>query len=249
RSGATEVQNVRLEEIIEGICSALYILMRDAQCRNHLGTFQFPELRWALFSDPGTMLLQQGLSPAGMNHALALFVYLLCSEQTESIQKAAAGVLCEASKDKTVLEALAFLIPCAQRRLNELANVRNEAISTYCSTVLIRLAEEFNGGSLMNIRGDQVAVAAAATAGPLLDTPPHPGVGSNFDPSSSYLGCETFVPNSSALHHMEMQGYGSGTFDGSTTYQAYYNGWRGTNPSPGISMDTTNDHSLGPYFN
>ncbi|VDP58799.1 unnamed protein product [Schistosoma curassoni] len=58
--------------------------------------------------------------------------------------RASAGVLAEVSQDRDGLEALATL-PGAGSRFDELVRSRNEAISTYASAVVIRLAEERRG--------------------------------------------------------------------------------------------------------
>ncbi|CAH8557588.1 Catenin beta-1, variant 2 [Schistosoma haematobium] len=127
---STVVQSVRLEEIVEGICGALHMLAKDHATRSYLALLKAPALSI-------TPSIQSGSS------GLAIFVELLHSPH-ESIQRASAGVLAEVSQDRDGLEALATL-PGAGSRFDELVRSRNEAISTYASAVVIRLAEERRG--------------------------------------------------------------------------------------------------------
>ncbi|CAH8551449.1 unnamed protein product [Schistosoma rodhaini] len=127
---STVVQSVRLEEIVEGICGALHMLAKDHATRSYLALLKAPALSI-------TPSIQSGSS------GLAIFVELLHSPH-ESIQRAAAGVLAEVSLDRDGLEVLATL-PGAGSRFDELVRSRNEAISTYASAVVIRLAEERRG--------------------------------------------------------------------------------------------------------
>ncbi|KAF8560540.1 hypothetical protein P879_07949 [Paragonimus westermani] len=132
-SFSTVVQSVRLEEIIEGICGALHMLAKDYTTRSYLALLKAPNLVIAPRVQPGFS-------------GLAIFVHLLYSPH-ESIQRAAAGVLAEISQDRDGLEALATH-PGASTRFDELVHSRNEAISTYASAVVIRLAEERKGVSV-----------------------------------------------------------------------------------------------------
>ncbi|CAH8846732.1 unnamed protein product [Trichobilharzia szidati] len=127
---STVVQSVRLEEIVEGICGALHMLAKDHATRSYLALLKAPALSITPNIQPGSS-------------GLAIFVELLHSPH-ESIQRAAAGVLAEVSQDRDGLEALATL-PGAGSRFDELVRSRNEAISTYASAVVIRLAEERRG--------------------------------------------------------------------------------------------------------
>ncbi|CAH8529630.1 unnamed protein product [Heterobilharzia americana] len=127
---STLVQSVRLEEIVEGICGALHMLAKDHATRSYLSLLKAPALSITPSIEPGSS-------------GLSIFVELLHSPH-ESIQRAAAGVLAEVSQDRDGLEALATL-PGAGPRFDELVRSRNEAISTYASAVVIRLAEERRG--------------------------------------------------------------------------------------------------------
>lgn len=126
-SFVTMIQNVRLEEIVEGICGALHMLAKDHTTRSYLASLRAPDLFVA-------SRVQQGSS------GLAIFVHLLYSPH-ESIQRAAAGVLAEISQDRDGLDSLATL-PGASARFDELVFSRNEAIATYASAIIIRLNED-----------------------------------------------------------------------------------------------------------
>ncbi|VDM22796.1 unnamed protein product [Hydatigera taeniaeformis] len=69
---------------------------------------------------------------------LTIFVHLVCTSTNESVHRAALGVLAEVAQDRDSLDAIAS-VPGISTRLNELAGSRNEAISTYASTLILRL--------------------------------------------------------------------------------------------------------------
>ncbi|VDK23493.1 unnamed protein product [Taenia asiatica] len=123
----TMVHNVRLEEIIEGICVAMHMLSREPGTRLHLSRFRAPTLNCPGFSSGGPC-----------TPGLTIFVHLLCTSTNESVHRAALGVLAEVAQDRDSLDAIAS-VPGISTRLNELAGSRNEAISTYASTLILRL--------------------------------------------------------------------------------------------------------------
>ncbi|VDD83512.1 unnamed protein product [Mesocestoides corti] len=80
-----------------------------------------------------------GLSYGGpCTPGLTIFVHLLCISTNESVHRATLGVLVEVAQDRDSLDAVAS-VPGISIRLNELANSRNEAISTYAGTLILRL--------------------------------------------------------------------------------------------------------------
>ncbi|VEL32117.1 unnamed protein product, partial [Protopolystoma xenopodis] len=73
--------------------------------------------------------------------ALGIFVHLLYAP-LDSVQRGAAGLLHEVTQTREGLDSLVCLSAGAQRRLAELARTaRSEAVATYASAVLIRLAD------------------------------------------------------------------------------------------------------------
>lgn len=80
-----------------------------------------------------------GFSSGGIGTpGLTIFVQLLCTSTNESVHRAALGVLVEVAQDRDSLDAIAS-VHGISTRLNELASSRNEAISTYAGTLIVRL--------------------------------------------------------------------------------------------------------------
>jgi len=105
------VDGVRMEEIVDGTVGALHILAREHHNRAVI---------------------------RGLN-CIPLFVQLLYSP-IESIQRVAAGVLCELAADKEGAEIIEQ--EGATAPLTELLHSRNEGVATYAAAVLFRMSED-----------------------------------------------------------------------------------------------------------
>lgn len=110
-SSGSVVDGVRMEEIVDGTVGALHILAREVQNRAVI---------------------------RGLN-CIPLFVQLLYSS-IESIQRVAAGVLCELAADKEGAEIIEQ--EGATAPLTELLHSRNEGVATYAAAVLFRMSED-----------------------------------------------------------------------------------------------------------
>ncbi|VDN96924.1 unnamed protein product [Rodentolepis nana] len=203
----TMVHNVRLEEIVEGICVAMHMLSREPGTRLHLSRFRAPTLSCPGFSSGGPCT-------PGLN----IFVHLLCTSTNESVHRAALGVLVEVAQDRDTFDAIAS-VPGISNRLNELASSRNEAISTYASTLILRLTSpspppNSNQGPQSNIDDSSLVVGSGKMVVDTLNTPPPPPLpmdtscGGRMSPVTATSTCFSPPQPMYHQHHGQSMVYG-----------------------------------------
>ncbi|KAM7537456.1 hypothetical protein Aperf_G00000070825 [Anoplocephala perfoliata] len=207
-SSQTMVHNVRLEEIIEGICVAMHMLSREPGTRLHLSRFRAPTLNCPGFTSGGPC-----------TPGLTIFVHLLCTSTNESVHRAALGVLVEVAQDRDSLDAIAS-VPGISTRLNELASSRNEAISTYTNTLILRLTTPSpppgsSQGPPTSIDDSSMVVGSGKMAVDTLSTPPPPAlpmdtsVGGRMSPVAAPSTCFSSPQPVFHQHHGQSMVYGA----------------------------------------